>query len=68
MNHKFITFKETVIFLRLSRPTIDRLIARGDIPSYKIGGKRLFDPEELVEWVKSHRNDKLERKTRKKGA
>jgi excisionase family DNA binding protein len=68
MNHKFITFKETVIFLRLSRPTIDRLIARGDIPSYKIGGKRLFDPEELVEWVKSHRNDNLERKTRKKGA
>ena len=68
MNHKFITFKETVIFLRLSRPTIDRLIARGDIPSYKIGGKRLFDPDELVEWVKSHRTDKLERKTRKKGA
>jgi hypothetical protein len=33
-----------------------------------IGHRRLFDPEELVEWVKRHRDDKPKRKARKKGA
>jgi excisionase family DNA binding protein len=56
MKKRFISYMETAQFLGLSRPTIDRLIARGEIPSYKIGKRRLFDPEELVEWVKSHRN------------
>ena len=66
MKKRFISYTETAQFLGISRPTIDRLIARGEIPSYKIGKRRLFDPEELVEWVKSHRNDKRKKPTRKK--
>jgi excisionase family DNA binding protein len=58
MEKRFMTFAEAIEFLRLSRPTINRLIARKAIPNYKVGRLRLFDPEELVEWVKSHRNDK----------
>ena len=58
MYKKFMTFAETMEFLRLSRPTVSRLIARGEIPSYKIGRLRIFDREELIEWVKSHRSDK----------
>ncbi len=60
MKKRFISYTETAQFLGLSRPTIDRLIAREEIPSYKIGKRRLFDPEELVEWVKSHRNGQAE--------
>ena len=71
MKKRFISYTETAQFLGISRPTIDRLIARGEIPSYKIGKRRLFDPEELVEWVKSHRNDKPRKsavgKSQKKG-
>jgi excisionase family DNA binding protein len=56
MDRKYLTYAETMEFLRLSRPTVSRLIARKEIPSYKIGRLRLFDRDELIEWVKSHRN------------
>jgi excisionase family DNA binding protein len=68
MEKRFISPKEAAQFLGLSRPTIDRLVKRRAIPSYMIGHRRLFDPEELVEWVKRHRDDKPKRKARKKGA
>jgi excisionase family DNA binding protein len=55
MDRKYLTYTETMEFLRLSRPTVSRLIARKEIPSYKIGRLRLFDREELIEWVKGHR-------------
>jgi excisionase family DNA binding protein len=29
--------------------------ARGDLPSYKIGGARRFDPDELRAWLAGHR-------------
>ena len=57
MEKNFITFSEAGKLLRLSRQTIHRFIARREIPSYKIGKRRLFDREELVEWVKAHRDD-----------
>jgi excisionase family DNA binding protein len=66
MKKRFISYTETAQFLCLSRPTIDRLIARGEIPSFKIGKRRLFDPEELVEWVKGHRNDKPKKPAKSK--
>ena len=66
MKKRFISYTETAQFLGLSRPTIDRLIARGEIPSYKIGKRRLFDPEELVDWVKSHRSDRPKKSGEKK--
>ena len=64
MDKKFLTFKEAIELLRLSRPTIERMIIRGEIPSYKVGKRRLFDSEELIEWVKSHRNGPAEKTIR----
>lgn len=57
MEKKFINIGETINLLGLSRPTINRLIARGEIPSYKVGKRRLFDRDELAEWIKGHRDD-----------
>jgi len=57
MDNKYLTFAEAIQFLRLSRQTINRLIARKAIPNYKVGRLRLFDRDELIEWVKSHRAD-----------
>jgi excisionase family DNA binding protein len=68
MDKKFITLSEAMNLLSLSRQTINRFIVRGEIPNYKVGKRRLFDPEELVEWVKSHKGDKPKRETQKKGA
>jgi excisionase family DNA binding protein len=62
MNDKFMTYAEAIKFLKLSRTTIDRYIARKAIPNYKVGRLRLFDRDELIEWVKGHRNDKPKKK------
>ena len=32
--------------------------AGGELPSYKIGGTRRFDPEELRRWIGEHREQK----------
>jgi hypothetical protein len=34
------------------------MIRKGMVPSYKIGGKRLFNRKELLQWVKSQREGK----------
>jgi excisionase family DNA binding protein len=57
MEKRFLSSADAAIFLGVSRPLIEKLVARREIPSYKIGKRRLFDKEELVEWVKAHRND-----------
>ena len=58
MEDRFLNIKETSQFLRLHISTINRLIEAAEIPSYKVRKRRLFDREELVEWVKSHRDRK----------
>jgi len=66
MTDKFLTYAGAIKFLKLSRTTIDRLIARKAIPNYKAGKRRLFDSEELIEWVDSHRDDRLKKLARGK--
>ena len=58
MEKKFITITDAMELLSLSRPTINRFIYRGEIPNYKVGKRRLFDRDELIAWVKGHRNDR----------
>ncbi len=65
MEDKFLNIKETSQFLKLHISTINRLIEAAEIPSYKVRKRRLFDREELVEWVKSHRDRKPIRKAKK---
>jgi excisionase family DNA binding protein len=62
---KFLNIKETSLFLKLHISTINRLIEAAEIPSYKVRKRRLFDRDELVEWVKSHRDSKAIRGTKK---
>jgi len=56
MEQRFISPKEAAQFLGISRSSVDRLAKKGDMPSYLIGHRRLFDRDELVEWVKAHKN------------
>lgn len=46
-----LTFQEAQQFLRVSHQTIYRLIEKG-LPSHKVGRKRVFLKEELLQWVK----------------
>src|ERR1700686_1766890 len=34
--------------------TIDRLVARGEIPAYRIAGKRRFYPEDVERYIRKH--------------
>ena len=65
MEKKFISAPEVAEFLGLSRSTVDRHAKAGRMPSYLVGDRRLFDPEELVEWVKSHGKDRTKKKVKK---
>ncbi|HSB04352.1 MAG TPA: helix-turn-helix domain-containing protein [Thermodesulfobacteriota bacterium] len=67
MEKKFLSFNEVMEFLGMSRQTVYNHLAAG-MPSYLVGKRRLFDRDELVEWVKSHKGDKPKRETQKKGA
>lgn len=56
MESEFLTLKEAAKFLKIGVATLNRFLREEGIPSYKIGGRRLFEKNELVEWVKKHRS------------
>ena len=59
MNKKvYLTVREACELIRTSRVTLHRMVRKGMVPSYKIGGKRLFNRKELIQWVKSQREGK----------
>jgi excisionase family DNA binding protein len=58
---RFLTAKETSRFLKISIPRLNRFIKQEKIYSHKVGGPRLLNKDELIEWVRSqkgvgHRN------------
>jgi len=58
MEKNFYTIKEVAELLRASEIWVRRRVKEGEIPSYKIGGKRLFEKEELDKWTESKKNNK----------
>jgi len=49
----FMTFQEAQEFLGVSHQTIYRLMKQG-LVSHKIGKKRVFLKDELIQWIKNH--------------
>ena len=49
----FFTFSETQDFLGISHQTIYKLMKEG-LPSHKIGRKRVFLKEDLINWIKEY--------------
>ena len=48
-----MTINEAVEYTRLSKPTIYRLTSTKKIPFLKVGGKVLFNLQELTDWLES---------------
>ncbi|MGG1518723.1 helix-turn-helix domain-containing protein [Paenibacillus oryzisoli] len=48
-----LTVNETAKFLRISKPTVDRLISKGSLPSFTIGSRRRVRREDLIAYVDS---------------
>ena len=53
MKKKFIKLREASELLSLSPSTIYKMTMAKTIPFYKPGGRLLFCPDELVEYVKN---------------
>jgi len=53
VEEKYLTLQQTSKFLKISISTLNRLIRQNRIPSYKVGHRRLFDKDELVQWVRT---------------
>jgi excisionase family DNA binding protein len=47
------TFQEAQEFLGVSHETLYKLMKEG-LPSHKIGKKRVFLKEDLIQWIKEH--------------
>ncbi len=56
MEKKFYTIKELAELLMVSELWIRRRIKSGEISSYKIGKKRLFNKEETDQWIESQKD------------
>jgi|688.fasta_scaffold00438_39 putative molybdopterin biosynthesis protein len=53
MLNQFITVKELSEWLRISRSQIYTLTSANEIPFNKVGGKILFDVDEIKVWIKN---------------
>ncbi len=53
MERIFLTFQETQEFLDVSHQTLYKLMREG-LPSHKIGKKRVFLKDDLIQWIKEH--------------
>jgi len=63
MEKRYFSISEASEYLTITRVTLYRLVKQGEIPSYKIGGRRIFDKIELDKWVHSKR-DKIKKERR----
>lgn len=48
---RFLTLTEAAAVLEVSRPTLDRIIERGEIDSVRIGLRRKVRPRDLQSYV-----------------
>jgi excisionase family DNA binding protein len=48
---KVLTLPEVSEYLRVSRQTIYRMLRRGDIPAFRLGGDWRFNIEDLGHWI-----------------
>jgi excisionase family DNA binding protein len=55
----FLTADELAAVLRCQPEKVYRLAARGELPSYKVEGRRLFDQGEVACWLESRRETSL---------
>ncbi|MEW6378582.1 MAG: helix-turn-helix domain-containing protein [bacterium] len=57
MEPKFYTIKEVAQLLRVSELWVRRRMDKGEIPSFKLGRKRLFKKEEIEQWIESQKDE-----------
>ena len=52
---RFLKVEEVAVLLRCKKRTIYDMVEQGRIPHRKVGGRLLFDLDEIIEWTKQKR-------------
>jgi excisionase family DNA binding protein len=65
LKRKVLTIPEVSEYLRVSRQTIYRMLKRGDIPAFRIGGDWRFNIEDLGHWIEKESQARRSRPSRK---
>lgn len=55
--NKLLTIKEVAAILKISVPTLRRMMQRNEIDSVKINGSRRFEESEIERYIKSKKRD-----------
>lgn len=56
MENVWLTRFEAAAYLKVSRATLDRLLAQKKIPAYKVGRLWRFNQIELDQWIEARKN------------
>jgi excisionase family DNA binding protein len=54
-NREFLRREEALNYLGVGATLLNKKTVSGEIPSYKIGGKRWYDKEDLDRWIENTR-------------
>lgn len=58
MNQEIMTIDEIAEYLKLKLKTAYALVARGDIPGFKVGGSWRFRKSEIDRWISEQENNR----------
>jgi len=64
MEDEILTIREVAEYLKIKEKTAYALVARGDIPGFKVGGSWRFRKGEIERWIKQQENGKQRRGSR----
>jgi excisionase family DNA binding protein len=53
---ELLTVDETIRLLRLGRTRVNEILRSGDLPSYKLGRRRLVRRRDIEEWLERHKD------------
>ena len=53
---ELLTVDETIRTLRLGRTRVNEVLHSGDLPSYKLGRRRLVRRQDIEEWLERHKD------------
>ena len=57
MDKELLSVKDVAKMLNGTEAWIKKLVKLKKMPSYKICGKRLFDKQEIIDWIESQKED-----------
>ncbi|HTW41415.1 MAG TPA: helix-turn-helix domain-containing protein [Solirubrobacteraceae bacterium] len=52
---KMFTRQSLAAYLDVHVNTIDRIVRRGELPTYRVSGRRRFYPDDVERYVREHR-------------